>query len=289
MAVDSAFMRIPPEIRMVIYEHLLDNGSKTIAIRNIPNPVPALRKANAQTGDVPKRRRTCYHVLEKTLMRRSYQTTYYHEGAEELHPAIMAVNKKIREEASHLLYGRHSFHFGADLEAVAPFLGDRTASTRELLQAITIHKRASSYGMEADAYDWAAACRVLKTMPRLRRLTIVVGGGRPRRDWEGPRELSVSDLRLLYSTRHESLDWLRELAGVKSVREIEIVADVQYMPEPKTTPALIFAAFSASIETSLVDFMKTELGVPARVGRLGSDGDDSVSFIDRSRGGCQVS
>lgn len=289
MATDSPLLQIPPEIRVFIYEHLLNTGSRhVIAIRNKPRQTTTSRQCHEKESVEQKRRRSSYYVLEKTLMRRSFHTTYSLDADKEIHPAIMAVSKKIREEAAHYLYAKHSFHFGSDLEAVAPFLADRTPSTRELVQDITLYKHSTPCSAETDSCDWAAACRTLKTLPRLNRLRIVVGGGRPQRDWEGPHELSLSDLRLLYGTRHESLEWVRELAEVKTVGQVEIVADVQYMAPPKTTTTMIFAALSASIETSLVEFMKKDLGIPATVGEqcLYSKEDRTLQV---SQGGCVAS
>jgi hypothetical protein len=48
--------------------------------------------------------------------------------------------------------------------------------------------------------------------------------------------------------------------------EVELVAEMGPMPVPETSAVLIFAALSASIETTLVEFFKTELGIPARPG-----------------------
>lgn len=184
-----------------------------------------------------------------------------------MYPAILCTNRKICEEASHYLYGKHAFHFGQDLEAVVPFLDDRTPATRDLIRSITLHKRSPTSCIETDSCEWRAICRFLRSLNKLEKLTVVVEGGKPRRPWDGPQELSVSDLRLLYSTRHESLEWVRDLASVKTIGEVEIIADVRHLPEPKTTTMLIFAAFSGSIESSLVDFLRDDLGIPAVVGR----------------------
>ena len=262
MAEDSKLLRLPTEVRMMIYEYLLDGkGSSSIEIRN---------KASSllQRGNGPKLRRSTYHVLERSMLRRSYETTYCVAGGRKMHPAILAVNHKIREEASHYLYGTHSFDFGRDIESVVPFFHDRTPRTRELVKEICLRKRGSVGTMEADSYEWAAVCRFLKTLPKLTRLRLVVEGGLPRQDWGGPKELSTSDLRLLCSTRHGSLDWARQLAEVKTIEKVEIVADIHYLSEPRTASMFIFAALSGSIETSLVEFLKTDLDIPAVAGSM---------------------
>lgn len=260
MAKDPALLRIPPEIRIMIYEYLLDTGgSQRLAIRNKQEPI------GPQGGGRRRTQRSVYHVIERALGKRSRETTYVLEGDVQICTAILAVNQKMREEASHVLYAKHAFHFGDDIEAVAPFMADRTLATMALVQDITIHKRGPMMPIESDSQSWASTCRLLRTLPSLRTLRLVIEGGRPPGQWDGPQELSVSDLRLLYSTRHECLQWVRELAEVRAIGELEISANMRYLPEPKTSATLIFAAFSASIETSLVEFLRSDIGIPTRV------------------------
>jgi hypothetical protein len=255
------FLNIPAEIRMLIYDLLLDNsGQKTIAIRNQrrekPKEVPGRPKAL---------RRSSYNVLERTFYCRAYEATYGLASSADLHPAILAVNRRVRQEASHHLYGRHAFHFGEDLEAVGPFIEDKTWSTRALVRDITLHKSGLASTAKTDSCDWGSICRSLGALPKLRKLRLVIEGGLPRREWEGPQELSVSDLRLLYATRHEVLEWVRDLAQVGTLEELEIVASRTAVPTPTNNTTFIFAAFSASIETSLIEFLN-ELDIPAVAG-----------------------
>lgn len=199
-------------------------------------------------------------------MRRSYETTYGLAGACDMHPAILAVNRKIREEASYYLYGHHSFHFGRDLEAIVPFFTDKTATTLQLVREITLHKRTPSHAMDIDSCDWPAICRLLKALPNLSKLRLIMEGGQPRQEWGGPKGLSVSDLRFLYTTRHDIIEWVRDLAELDRLQEVEICASMRPISAPRTNSTLIYAAFSASIETSLVDFLSAELNIPAVVG-----------------------
>jgi hypothetical protein len=253
-------MAIPAEIRMMIYQYLLDNdGKKTIAIRNRPR-----RAFSANTQEVDSSLRSKYHVLERSIVRRSYETTYGLAGPRKMHPAIMAVNRQIREEASHYLYGKHSFHFARDLEAVVPFFFDKTTCTLEFVQEIVMHKRLGLSTADTDSGDWAATCRFLKVLPNLSKLKLVMEGSRPRGPWDGPQELSVSDLRFLYATRHECLEWARELAELDMLEQVEITTSSMYpVSEPQTHSALVYAAFANSIETSLVDFLRSDLKIPA--------------------------
>ncbi|KAJ9138172.1 Autophagy-related protein 3 [Pleurostoma richardsiae] len=253
-ALDSPFMRIPAEIRLLIYSFLLnDGGYKQLTLRN--HPEGRLKESKGV-------RRTRYRVLEQSLLRRCYETTYHltSPGAE-MHTAILATSRQVYDEAAHILYGKHSFDFGPDIEAVVPFLADRTPRSRPLIGEISIYKRGPLPFLESDRYEWAHLCRFLSSTGSVRKLRLVVEGGRPSDPWDGPQELSESDLRLLTLVRHESLDWVSELAQVKGIRELEVVPDLQYYPTPRTTSMIIFAAFSASIESGLTQFLRRQLNI----------------------------
>lgn len=345
---ESPFLRIPPEIRIMIYDHLLGSGSENneIHIRNRERqPVSRAVVTPGASSAQQKQRRTSYYVLERTIMRRGYETTYIHhhpptaaatsttsttttsntkagteqeagkgKGTEkgasqkrEIHPSILSVNKLIHHEASQRLYARSAFVFAADVEALVPFLSDLTPRTRSLVREISLRKRGGASAgacasADSDAGEWARLCAYLagqrrEGVMRLRRLDVVVEGGKPRcgissnsgdnsgaqgaghgnGTWEGPKELSVSDLRLLYATRHDSMEWVRDLAGAGRffageaveeeaaaavAEEVRVRASLAPVAEPKTNAMLVHAAFSGSIETALVDFLR-ELGVPA--------------------------
>ncbi|KAI9899497.1 hypothetical protein N3K66_005958 [Trichothecium roseum] len=359
-APESPFLRIPPEIRIMIYDHLLGNGSSQddnneIHIRNRerrPVSRAVVPPGASCSQQKRKQRRTSYYVLERTIMRRGYETTYIHhdppsttttpttttsgnvkvgtgeekEGKEkeasrkrEIHPSILSVNRLIHREASQRLYARSAFRFAADIEALVPFLSDLTPRTRSLVREISLRKRGGAsagacVSADSDAGEWARLCAYLagqrrEGVMRLRRLDVVVEGGKPRcgisnsssssssnsssgnsvaqstghgnrnGTWDGPKELSVSDLRLLYATRHDSMEWVRDLAGAGRsfagetsveeeqeqaavAEEVRVRASLAPVAEPKTNMMLVHAAFSGSIETALVDFLR-ELGVPA--------------------------
>ncbi|KAF5024702.1 hypothetical protein F66182_3216 [Fusarium sp. NRRL 66182] len=97
--------------------------------------------------------------IQRTMTKMSRETTYCADPHPEraMNMAIMHINKKIREEASHFLYTRHAFHFGEDLEAVVPFLADKTPRTRDLVREISLYKRSPTNATEPDSYDWSSA------------------------------------------------------------------------------------------------------------------------------------
>lgn len=250
----SPFMDMPAEIRLLIYSYLLDDGgNKTLSVHSL---------TEKRFREHTRRTRSKYRVLEQTLHRRCYETTYaIATEATEFHTSIMRVNHRIHDETTHLLYGKHIFDFGSSIEAVVPFLMDRTAHSRPLVDQISIYKRGPLPYLESDRYEWAHLCRFLSSSTDVKKLRLVVEGGRPNNPWDGPEELTESDFRLLTLVKHESLDWVTELSQVKGLEELEIVPDIQYFPAPRTTSMILFAAFSASIDKGLAQFLRNQLGL----------------------------
>ncbi|PSR80674.1 hypothetical protein BD289DRAFT_373627 [Coniella lustricola] len=240
---------VPAEIRQHIYTYLFDDGgSRWIKIQNKP----------------AARRSTKYHVAERTSMfhQRFYETTYQlGDAAIELHPAIMSVCRQLYLEASYALYGRHDFEFGQDVQAVVPFLADRVPLTLPLVMGIGVYKRGprSGLGCTSEKNEWSFMCRYLLSSSTLKRLRVVVETGRPSQPWDGVQELSAADIRLLSLIGHESLEWVRELAQVKMLEEVEVVPDEKYLPVPESSAMAVYAALSASVNDGLVQFLKSEM------------------------------
>lgn len=260
----SLLLEIPLELRMMVYEYLFDVGQcRQIVIGNKPG-LPLSGDRHKSHGN----RRTVYHVHGKSFDRRLQQTTYGLKAKGKIHPEILSVNRKIRQEASTFLYGMHSFHFGQDIEAVGPFLQDITPPIRQMLKEITLQIRVPLQAIDLPELQWLSICQSLKHLPALQKLKVMVVAGRPSVPWDGPHALTVSDLKLLYAIRHECLDWIRGLADVGTISQIEICPSFIHAPPPTTTQAIVLAAFSASIETTLIEFLCTELEIPAIAGEF---------------------
>ncbi|KAF9871491.1 hypothetical protein CkaCkLH20_11138 [Colletotrichum karsti] len=259
----SPLMRIPAEIRLLIYGYLLDDGGqKRLAIRN---------KALHQLSGISLSayRRSPYRVIERSFHRQCFETTYHMATKTKLHPAIMAVNRQIHRETSHVLYGTHSFDFNGDIEAVVPFLRDLTPASRALIQEITIRKDGPMYYCESDRLDWVNMCKYLRGLDKMiPNLRVIVEGGKPSEAWEGAQRLEASDFRLLSLIKHESMEWISELQKIQGLEQLEIVPHMRYLRRPSTTTTLLFAAFSASIDTALVDYLREDCQLPARAGLL---------------------
>ncbi|KAI0594968.1 hypothetical protein F4775DRAFT_393297 [Biscogniauxia sp. FL1348] len=254
----SPLMRAPAEIRMMIYEYLFDDGGhQRLLIQNAPpgKLPPAAPEAS--------RCRSRYYVQDRTLHRRCYETTYVlATPGVRFCAALMRASRAVYGETAHLVYGRHAFDFGRDIEAVEPFLSDLTGASRSLIREVSLYKHHGGGGgvSESDRSEWRSVCRFLRDrVAEVRKLRLVVQAGKPPGPWDGPREFTAADFKLLADIRHESLDWVADLATVRSIRDLEIVPDVHYCPPPVSTSMIVFAAFSASIERGLAEFLRAQL------------------------------
>jgi len=244
-------MRIPSEIRLMIYALLFDdNDHKTIEIRNRA-PEDYKRRV------IPHR--TSYRVLGKDLTRQSHPTTYYLSTDTNIHVSIMGVNRKVHEETTHMFYGSHSFSFSRDVEAIVPFFSDLTKPTRALIQEVSLTKQGSVYSRDYDRCEWSNLCEFLREKMHIQSLKLTVEGGRPSLGWEGLKEFTVADFQTLSSVRYEALDWVWELKTIPGLRQLEITSEIHHCPPSHSNAMAFFAAFSSSIENSFADYLREEM------------------------------
>ncbi|KAI1364321.1 hypothetical protein F5Y08DRAFT_307271 [Xylaria arbuscula] len=300
--MESPFMRIPAEIRLMIYSYLFDAGevdasickdegrlesntddgsnnrrSGIISIRNKKDPGPVQsgeHNANGQT-----KTRTRYHVLDRSFRRRRVEATYglANEGAY-FCTSLMRVNRRVWSETSHLVYAKHEFDFGADVEAPKPFLSDLTPQTRGLVKRMAIYKRGPwLFDSWTDRCEWQTMCEYLCESSAVEHLRLVVQAGRPsspaaeeekekekeeeKTEWVKPRELSKTDIALLVDIRHDTLEWVSDLVGLNKLRGLEVVADFADVPRAQNSNMFVFMALSASIERGFKEFLTWRLGL----------------------------
>ncbi|PMD63966.1 uncharacterized protein K444DRAFT_626209 [Hyaloscypha bicolor E] len=251
MAEQSPFMRIPSEIRLIIYTLLLnDHGHKTFEIRNEDSLKYRARGPH---------KRTIYRVVARDLARASKTTTYTLATKIDMHTSIMAVSQKIYQEASHILYGNRTFSFGRDIEAIVPFFSDMTKQNRALIREISLVKQGSVYCRDYDRYEWNAVCEFLKDHMRVESLGLVVEGGRPSMGWVAIPEYTVADFKTLSMVRYEALEWVWELLSIKGLRKLDVSAEIHHCPPSHSSAMSFFAAFSASIEAGFAEFLRSEM------------------------------
>ncbi|KAK8015336.1 hypothetical protein PG990_008632 [Apiospora arundinis] len=317
--MESYFTSAPAEVRLLIYRHLFTHPNDTaIEIRTAgENRLPP----------TPTRIRSRYHVLEKQAMlqrRGSYETTSSSSSSSSkgsnvrcgsdddyyICAALMRVCRLVHAETSHLVYAKHAFDFGADMESVEPFLSDLTPGSRSMVREISLYKRGpiAGYGFDSDRNEWRAVCRYLaKLLPLssnyssstststssnssgsdvdgkgqlqkqqqqvevqqyqhegIRKLRLVVQCGTPPASYSAAsradvlRNMTAAQFQLLADIKHESLDWVAELAQVGGIEELEVVPHIVPCPTPKNTGMILFAALSSSVP-GLEEFLRTQL------------------------------
>ncbi|KAI9644589.1 hypothetical protein NHQ30_006610 [Ciborinia camelliae] len=216
----SPFMRIPPEVRVMIYKLLFDDkNNKVFEIRN-QNPNAYANRANRPL-------RSSYGV-DRSLMLQSVCTTYHLCTAVDIHTSIMSVNRQIYGESAHLLYENRIFSFYKDIEAVDPFFSDLTP------------------GMRSDQIQ-------------LKSLKLIIEGGRPRLGWGNLTRYTSADFKTLSRVAFEPLEWAFQLLEIKGIQRLKITSEMHSIPPPSRSSMAFFSAFSASIENGFAEYLRREL------------------------------
>ncbi|CAG8957621.1 hypothetical protein HYFRA_00010488 [Hymenoscyphus fraxineus] len=228
----SPLIRLPRELRLEIYKLLFnDKNHKTLEIRS------------------------------------DDATTYRLISDVEFHPSIMGVNRQIYDEVSFLLYSRHSFGFGEDIEVIVPFLSNLRRHTRPLIHEISLFKQISIYiHAHSDRCEWTNVCDYLAKNMHLRSLKLIVEGGRPSSSWEERPRYDLSDFQTLHRAKYEALEWVWELLSIQGLQKLEVSSEIRHRPPGRSLPLAFSADFSASIETGLADFLKSKMLPKSRLG-----------------------
>ncbi|KAK6855078.1 hypothetical protein PG995_008610 [Apiospora arundinis] len=98
----------------------------------------------------------------------------------------------------------------------------------------------------------------------IRKLRLVVQCGTPPASYSAAsradvlRNMTAAQFQLLADIKHESLDWVAELAQVGGIEELEVVPHIVPCPTPKNTGMILFAALSSSVP-GLEEFLRTQL------------------------------
>ncbi|KAI1422117.1 hypothetical protein F5Y12DRAFT_655478 [Xylaria sp. FL1777] len=298
--MESPFMRIPAELRLMIYSLLFDAGEtvdkdractepdtnsrtnkskpKIISIRNKREAAATLQRQKCCEHSQSKHQSPCqtrsrYQVMERSFRPRRVEATYGLENKGAYFcTELMRVNRTVWAETAHLVYAGHEFDFGPDVEAPRPFLSDLSPETRGLVKRISIYKKGPwLFDSWSDRCEWQTMCEYLCENSSVEHLRLVVQAGHMRgeQEWDlkgeanrhHPRELSRTDVALLVDIRHDTLDWVGDLMRLNKLRGLEVVADFCDVPRPQTSNMFVFMAFSASIEKGFKEFLRGRLGL----------------------------
>ncbi|KAL1799751.1 hypothetical protein ACET3X_000093 [Alternaria dauci] len=190
----SPLLRLPFEIRLMIYEYLLlpsktpSTGNGTSVANLIPdfhtylsedtNNDPCTLSVRTMDpwlgvqGPRTWRRRSTYHIRTGPFLTTTTPTTYrvllspYTSHLRQTVPSLLSLNRQIHAEASKILYSTYTFSFHTSIEAAVPFLSDLTPRSRTALRHLSVTKKALPYSKEFDRAEWANLFEYLATPPQ---------------------------------------------------------------------------------------------------------------------------
>ncbi|TKA61104.1 hypothetical protein B0A49_09618 [Cryomyces minteri] len=286
----SLFLRLPTEIRLMIYELLLVPSSTTIATNastiacpgyheyeqsspRTPDSIPTLTfrsidqkhyqqslLLSAETQSFP-RLRSAYTIRDRFRGFCS-ATTYNLTSNPGIHAAILSVNRQIHDEAAEMLYGAYQFDFDTHIEAIAPFLNDLTAFSRSCIKRVSLVKRALPYDKDFDRCEWRSVCQYLSNPAENHiaptHLSLGVVAGKPGPDgWDDVRSFTSEEFRWIAEL--DTMEWIKVLMAVKSLKSLDVRACVEHCPPPMSNAMAEYVAFSASIDGGFAEYIKAEM------------------------------
>jgi len=289
--LDSPFLRLPSEIRLMIYGHLLlpstsaslpstaksvhadyhDYEHQLTLSRSVLSTAPTLQirtldpTVSVRPGS--PRLRTTYAIRHDRFRARIMHTTYTLLSNPGLHPSILGVSRQTYAEAADLLYSSYVFAFDTHVEAIVPFLSDLTPFSRARVRKVALTKRALPYCKEFDRLEWAAACRCLASLA-LKSLELGVVAGKPSfLGWDDPAipSLEVSYFAGLdgrngggggWGNEVVDMEWARQLMVVRGLRECRVRAIVEHCPPPVSDMMAFWVALSKSVEGAFGEWVR---------------------------------
>jgi hypothetical protein len=161
------------------------------------------------------------------------------------------------------------FAFHTNVEAIVPFLQDLTPVARACVRTIGVTKKALPYTKEFDRAEWVSAFSYLSSPENgicLFTLKLDVMGGKPATGWEEVKEIEKKDFEVLRRVGREwgsdggvDLKWAEQMMAIKGLRNLDIKAQVEHCPPPRSENMAFFVAFSKSIEEGFSEFVRGEM------------------------------
>ena len=229
----SPFLKVPAEIRLVIYRLLLsDHKDMLLHIRTEEPSTYERRKRQT-------RRRSKFRYIADRMRSRSGESTYcLDRNPGDIHTSILGVNQQIHDEASHVLYSEHTFEFGTHIECILPFLQDLTPAALSSIKHLDIVKRSLPYTKDFDRCEWRNACAFISQNLRLVQLDLYVEGGtpslanKPALYWKQNSTYSKADFALIARLDEidEDMEWTKHVVRFAG---IECEGFVAALPDSK--------------------------------------------------------
>ncbi|KAF2813772.1 uncharacterized protein BDZ99DRAFT_459526 [Mytilinidion resinicola] len=169
----SPFLRLPAEIRLMIYELLiLPNSTK--ALEDDDPYTLCVATINPSTTAAPiAPLRTIYHTHPPRrgfLPISSLPTTWTIKPPQsaahlrETLPSLLPLNRQIYNEAATVLHTTYTLSFGANIDAISPFFRDLSPLGKRAVRKLSITKQALPFVSSSREDDWRAACACLTAL-----------------------------------------------------------------------------------------------------------------------------
>jgi hypothetical protein len=228
-----AFLSLPIELRLKIYELLLPPRTHTI-VTQIPytgyfynTSVPLLPFAlpsHYPFGRKPPTDPPSYKVLNAN--------THASFPAASIHPAILRLNRQIRAEAEPVLYGGKDvqWDFGIHLQALVAFWEARSQVARECVRSIRVAREIGCVenrdGRVLIGVDskWLEFCTFLRDqLPGLRNLDLIIWSTSGLTSSFPPAPLSPVDMEKEKDVQAwREWEWTRDLLALEELREAKV-------------------------------------------------------------------
>ncbi|KAK7537647.1 hypothetical protein IWX49DRAFT_502909 [Phyllosticta citricarpa] len=284
----SPFLRLPTEIRLMIYELLLLPPSAEVPLpRNKntttaqdsqdnaddPNPLVPPRTLQIRTIDPQhvhkhlsssssRSTRPTYHARSTAIGAPRFSTsgtqptTYTLRTNPGLQGAtgLLGTCRLVHSEAAAVLYSSYMFDFDTHIEAVEPFLSALTTLARRSVTRLGLVKGALPGEKEWDRAEWKSACEYMARELRREELVLELGvvagkpGSREFDGWDGVPELSVDHFRLALAGI--DFEWVEQLVvALRGCRDVRVRAVVERCAPPGANEMVAFwVSFSKSVE-----------------------------------------
>ncbi|KAF1836942.1 hypothetical protein BDW02DRAFT_492463 [Decorospora gaudefroyi] len=241
----SPLLRLPFEIRLMIYEYLLlpsttpSAGDGTSVANLVPDSsfhtyysddtnndpftlsVRTIDPWMGSQGSRMWRRRSTFHIRTGPFLTTTTPTTYcvllspYTAHLRHTIPSLLPLCQQIQAEASKILYSNYNFSFHTSIEAIVPFLSDLTPTSRSHVRHLSLTKKALPYTKEFDRAEWSRVCDFLAApQVSLQSLHLHVVAGKPDAGYQAIVPIEGRDFDVMLRLRKEWLGGGADTGGV---------------------------------------------------------------------------
>lgn len=281
----SPFLRLPAEIRLMIYHLLLvpsqecvlaaSNTKRTACLSyydyepNEANKIlgPILQIRTLDPFHEPSALRPALHesshlrrarfAIRDHYRARTMKTTYTVENNPGIYANILGACRQIHAEAAPVLYGAYTWDFDTHVEAIVPFFMDLSPLARKSVRRVGLVKKAMPYEREFDRCEWDISTSFLaQSLPSLRRLELGVVAGKPGpQGWDELPQWRKEELKILVRRSWDGLEWVAQVARIK-IESVGVRAIVEHCLPPNSESMAFWVSLSKSLEGGFADWLR---------------------------------